>query len=86
MNDDDELDPVHLSAQLERLSNILETICVSLEEQDHLDLLPDNAYDWWESLKENRKEAAQRMQEKRKELIARAKSKLSPEEWEALRG
>ena len=85
MNDDDELDPVHLSAQLERLSNILETICVSLEEQDHLDLLPDNAYDWWESLKDSRSREAKRKAAAREELIKSAMEKLSPEELEAIK-
>jgi len=84
--DDEELDPVHLSAQLERVQNLLEVTCASLEEQGHIDLLPDNAFDWWDALKDNRRRAAKRMQEQREELIARARDKLSPEEWEALKG
>ena len=85
MIDDEELDPVHLSAQLERVSNILEIVCSSLEESGNLRLLPDNAYDWWESLKDRRETEAKRLADKREELIARAKDKLSPDEWEALR-
>lgn len=85
MIDEEDLDPVHLSAQLERVSNILEVTCASLEESGQLGLLPDNAFDWWDSLKDSRRSAAKRMQAKREELIARAKDKLSPEEWEALK-
>jgi len=86
MTDEEDMDPVHLSAQLERVSNILEVTCLSLEEQGQLNLLPDNAFDWWDSLKDSRRAAAKRMQAKREELIARAKDKLSTEEWEALKG
>lgn len=82
---EEDLDAVHLSAQLERMSNMLEVTCSSLEQSGNLRLLPDNAYDWWESLKDRRRREAKRLADKREELIARAKDKLSPEEWEALR-
>ena len=82
---DEEVDAVQLSAQLERVSNILEITCSSLEEQGLLDSLPDNAFDWWESLKDRRKVEAKIKAEKRRELILRAMSKLTPEEIEALK-
>jgi len=85
MFDEEDLDPVHLSAHLERVSNMLEITCQILEDKGQIELLPDNAFDWWESLKDNRATAARRMQEKREELIVSARDKLTPEEWEALR-
>jgi hypothetical protein len=85
LSDDEDLDPVHLSAQLERMSSMLESTCSSLEEKNNLDLLPDNAYDWWESLKDNRRQYAKEMADRREELIATAIGKLSPAELEAIR-
>jgi hypothetical protein len=83
---DEELDAVHLSAQLERVSNILEITCRALEDQGLIDSLPDNAFDWWESFKDRRQAEAKKRDEVRKELMLRAIAKLTPEELEALKG
>ena len=85
MFDDEELDPVTLSIQLERVSNILEVTCKCLEDKGQLDMLPDNAYDWWESLKDSRAREIRRKAAAREELIKSAMEKLSPEELEALK-
>lgn len=81
----EELDAVHLSAIVERLEQLLESTCQSLEDQKKLDLLPDNAFDWWESLKQKRRAYAEKMAARRGDLLASARSKLTPEEWEALK-
>lgn len=82
---DEDLDPVTLSIQLERVSSILESTCSVLEDKGQLDLLPDNAYDWWESLKDGRVREAKRKAAAREELVRSAMEKLSPEELEALK-
>lgn len=81
----EELDPVHLSAQLERTENLLITTCQRMEEGGHLAMLPDNVFDWWESFKEKQKRAAVQARIERERLAASAREKLTPEEWEALR-
>lgn len=85
MFDEEDLDPVTLSIQLERVSSILESTCLSLEDKGQLDLLPDNAYDWWESLKDGRNREAKLKAAAREELVKSAMEKLSPEELEALK-
>jgi hypothetical protein len=82
---DEELDPVTLSIQLERVSNILESTCQCLEDKDKLDLLPDNAYDWWESLKSAREREIRKRAAAREDLVKSAMDKLSPEELDAIR-
>ena len=83
---DDEIDdPVQLSVMLNRVSSILEATCQSLEEQGNLDLLPDNAFDWWESLKDKRLREERRKAAAREELLKSAMEKLTAEELEALR-
>jgi len=79
------LDPVDLCAQLARVEGLLESTCQSLEDKQQLDLLPDNAYDWWESLKDKRAREARRQAREREELVKSAMEKLSPEELEAIK-
>jgi hypothetical protein len=86
VSDDEDLDPVHLSAQLERMTSMLEITCQALEDQGLQDSIPDNAFDWWETLKTQRRIEAKRKAEVREELMLRAIAKLTPEELEALKG
>lgn len=82
---DEDLDPISLSLQLDRVSGILETVCKTLQDRGELDNLPDNAYDWWETLKDRRQAKAIALAARREELIARAMDKLTPEELEAIK-
>ena len=81
----EDLDPVQLSAQLERVESLLELTCNTLNDQEKLSLLPDSVYEWYEALLERRRAAHKRLQENRESLLASARSKLTPEEWEALK-